>query len=248
MSTVIDDPLTGGREAFAAQQWQRAYELLKAADAQQPLPAADLDRLVDAACWTRRYDEMLDLLERAEAAYERDGDRRGAARTAIRLTQEHYQRNHDAQTGAWMTRAVKLLEGEPDCHENGMLLWLQVRALLFMANDARAALEKARELVDLARRLGDLDLEALGPARPGPCADHRRAGQGGISPARRGHRAGDDGRHGALHRRDGLLRDDLRLPQHRRLAARIGVDRRVAALVRPQLGQRLSGSVSPAPG
>ncbi len=162
MSTVVEDPLAGGREAFAAQRWQQAYELLRAADVHEPLAPADLDRLADAACWTRRYDEMLDAFERAEAAYEREGNRRGAARAAIRLTQEHYQRNHDAQTGAWMTRAVKLLDGEPDCHENGMLLWLQVRALLFMANDAPAALEKARELVDLARRLGDLDLEALG--------------------------------------------------------------------------------------
>ena len=113
MSAVAEDPLGAGREAFFAGRWERAYELLCAADAERALPPADLERLSDAACWTRRYDDMLELLERAEAGFERAGDRRGAARIALKLTQEHYQRNHDAVTGGWLARAVKLLEGEP---------------------------------------------------------------------------------------------------------------------------------------
>jgi class 3 adenylate cyclase len=162
MSALAQDPLLAGREAFSAGEWERAYELLCAADAGRALAAADLERLADAARWTRRYDEMLELLERAEAGFERAGDRRGAARTALKLTQEHYQRNHDAVTGGWLARSAKLLEGEPDCHETGLLLWMQVRGLLFMANDVAGALDAARELVELARRLGDPDLEALG--------------------------------------------------------------------------------------
>ena len=162
MSAIAQDPLAAGREAFSAQQWERAFEQLGAADAAEPLSAADLELMADAACWTRRYEDMLDLFERAQTAYERDGDRRGAARMAIKLTREHYQRNHDAVTGGWFARAASLLEGEPDCHERGMLLWLTVRALLYGANEVDQALERSRELVDLARRLGDLDLEALG--------------------------------------------------------------------------------------
>jgi class 3 adenylate cyclase len=162
MSAVSQDPLSLGREAFSACQWERAYELLSTADAERDLSAPDLERLSEAACWTRRYDEMLELLERAEASYERDGDRRGAARMALALTREHHQRNHDAVMGGWLARAFKLLEGEPDCHETGLLLWMKVRSLLLVANDAAGALDHARQLVEFARRLGDPDLEALG--------------------------------------------------------------------------------------
>jgi len=84
MSAVSHDPLRDGREAFSAQEWDRAYALLSIADAELGLPPADLERISEAACWTRRYDEMLELLERAEAGYERDGDRRGPGRTARR--------------------------------------------------------------------------------------------------------------------------------------------------------------------
>ncbi len=162
MSAVTGDPLVAGREAFSDRQWERAFELLSTADARQALVPADLERLSEAACWTRRYPEMLELLERAETGYERDGDGRGAARMALALTREHYQRNHDAVMGGWLARAATLLEGQPECHETGLLLWMQVRGLLFIAGDVARALEQARELVAVARRLGDPDLEALG--------------------------------------------------------------------------------------
>ena len=161
MSAFAQGPLAAGREAFSAHEWERAYELLSTADAERVLAPADLERLSEAACWTCRYDEMLELLERAEAGFERDGDRRGAARMALTLTREHYQRNHDAVMGGWLARAAKLLEGEPECHETGLLLWLNVRGLLFVANDVAGALDHAGELVELARRLRDPDLEAL---------------------------------------------------------------------------------------
>jgi class 3 adenylate cyclase len=56
---------------------------------------------------------------------------------------------------------MKLLDGKPECHETGLMLWMKVRGLL-VSNDVDGALEGARELVALARRLGDPDLEALG--------------------------------------------------------------------------------------
>ncbi len=162
VSAVARDPLLAGREAFSAQEWQRAYELLSVADEGPGLAPADLERLSEAACWTRRYDEMLEQLERAEAGFERDGDSRGAARMALTLAREHYQRNRDAVTRGWLMRAAKLLEGQPECHETGLLMWMNVRGLLFVANDVAGALDQARELVEVARRLGDRDLEALG--------------------------------------------------------------------------------------
>jgi len=64
MSAVTGDPRSAGRDAFSAGRWERAYELLSALDVAQPLPPDELELLSEASCWTRRYDEMLDLLER----------------------------------------------------------------------------------------------------------------------------------------------------------------------------------------
>src|SRR3974390_1050352 len=99
MSAVAKDQLAAGREAFSAGHWERAHGLLSAADAEHALLPADVERLSDASCWTRRYDDMLQLLERAEAGFERAGDRRGAARRALRLAQENYERKPDAGPG-----------------------------------------------------------------------------------------------------------------------------------------------------
>jgi class 3 adenylate cyclase len=162
MSAVARDPLIAGRDAFSDAQWERAYELLSAVDAEHALAPADLERLSDAACWTRRYDDMLALLERAEVSFEQAGDRRGAARVALKLTQEHFQRNHDAVTRGWLRRAATLLEGEPECHETGLLQWMRGRSLFARVGDVAGALAATSELVELARRLGDPDLEALG--------------------------------------------------------------------------------------
>src|SRR5262249_22558333 len=98
----------------------------------------------------------------------REQDRRSAARMALVLTREHYQRNHSAVMGGWLARAATLLEEEPECHESGMLLWMQVRGLLFVAGDVQAALARADKLVSLAGRLGDPDLEALALLDKGP--------------------------------------------------------------------------------
>ena len=54
MSAVGEDQLAAGREAFSAGQWERAYGLLTGADAEDALVPADVERLSDAACWTRR--------------------------------------------------------------------------------------------------------------------------------------------------------------------------------------------------
>ena len=162
MSAVAQDVVRAGREFVAEHRWESAYEQFSAADAERSLEPVDVERFAEAACWTKRYDEMLGLLERAEIGYEREGNTRGAARVAMKLAREHFQRNNGAVVGGWMARAAKLLEGQPECHETGLMLWMTGRALMLTDSDVAAALESSRELVELARRLGDPDLEALG--------------------------------------------------------------------------------------
>jgi hypothetical protein len=103
------DKLGAGREAHGRHEWEQAYELFRAVDAETPLEPDDLERLADTARWSRHYSEMLDAFERAEAAFARAGDRRGAARAALQLAWEHYWRNNDAVATGWYGQAARLL-------------------------------------------------------------------------------------------------------------------------------------------
>jgi class 3 adenylate cyclase len=160
MGDTTTDTLAAGREAFARHEWDQAYERLRAAEADTSLGPEDLERLADAARWSRHYPEMLDAFERAEAAYERAGDRRGAARAALQLAWESYTRGDDAVATGWHGRATTLLEGDAECGEYGLLLMTAGFSLVMGGSleDGRVLLTQAR---DVARRVGDPDVEGL---------------------------------------------------------------------------------------
>jgi class 3 adenylate cyclase len=160
MGDATLEKLAEGREAFARHEWEKAHEVLRAADADEPLGPEDLERLADAARWSRHYSEMLDVLERAQAAFVRAGDSRGGARTALQLAREFFTRNDDALASGWFGRAATLLENDTDCAEYGLLLMLSGYTLLMAGNieGGRDVLEQARAV---GRRIGDPDVESL---------------------------------------------------------------------------------------
>ena len=153
--------LERGREAFERRAWEPAFDELSSSDANMLLLPEDLERLGEAARWSRHFDVMLDTFERAAAAYERAGDRRSAARVAVKLTIEHHARRDDALAAGWVARAGRLLEGEPACRERGLVLMCVAQGMFFAGN-AQAALEVSQEMVELGRELEDRDVEALG--------------------------------------------------------------------------------------
>jgi class 3 adenylate cyclase len=153
--------LERGREAFERRAWGPAFDELRSADANVSLLPEDLERLGEAARWSRHFDVMLDTFERAAAAYETAGDRRSAARVAVKLTIEHHARHGDALAAGWVARAGRLLEAEPACRERGLVLMCMAQAMFFGGNGP-AALEVSREMVELGRELEDRDVEALG--------------------------------------------------------------------------------------
>src|SRR4051794_38468959 len=110
MQQSATDALQAGRAAHTRHEWVVAYDRLQAADTSEPLAPADLERLADAARWSRRFGEMLGALERAQGAYESAGDDPDAARVAIELAFVHWERRDDAIAGGWMARATRLLE------------------------------------------------------------------------------------------------------------------------------------------
>jgi len=153
--------LERGREAFERRAWGPAFDQLQSSYETGSLAPEDLERLGEAARWSRHFDEMFDIFERASAAYEKGGDRRSAARVAVKLTVEHHARHGDALAAGWLARAGRLLEGEPACRERGLVLMCMAQGMFFMG-DGPAALHMSQEMVQLGSELEDRDIEALG--------------------------------------------------------------------------------------
>ena len=153
--------LQRGREAFEQRAWGTAFEELRSCDSKVSLPAEELERWGEAARWSRHFDEMLDIFERAAAGYESAGDRRAAARVAVKLTLEYHARHGDALAAGWLARAGRLLEGEPACRERGLVLMCVAQGMFFVGNGP-AAMQMSQEMVELGRELEDRDVEALG--------------------------------------------------------------------------------------
>jgi class 3 adenylate cyclase len=160
MGDTTVDTLTAGRDAYARHEWERAYDLLRAADADNDLGPEDLEQLAEAARWSRHYPDVLDTFERAQVGFARAGDRRGAARVALRLAWENFTRNDDAVATGWYGQAATLLENHTESAEYGLLLIVSGYTVLMGGNiDAgRELLEQAR---DVGRRVGDQDVEGL---------------------------------------------------------------------------------------
>ncbi|HEY7137016.1 MAG TPA: adenylate/guanylate cyclase domain-containing protein [Acidimicrobiia bacterium] len=159
-NTVGRSSLEAGRAAYDAHDWEVAWRDLHDADADSPLEAEDLERLADSTRWSGRYDELIPVLERAQAAFEARGDARGAARLALALARDHYDQNRTAVARGWWMRAFRALERVPESREHGLLQWMYAHTC-FESGDFDEALRASREVAETARRLHDRDLEAL---------------------------------------------------------------------------------------
>jgi class 3 adenylate cyclase len=157
----MTDDLVAGRKAYTEHHWDEAYTRLSAANRSDALDGEDLEHLADAARWSHHFDQLLDLLERAETAYARVGAQRGAARLALALAREHYQRDDMAVASGWLGRASTLLAEDTECAEYGLLSWMTGRAMSDLGNH-EACRDLAAQVVEMGRRLGLPDLEGLG--------------------------------------------------------------------------------------
>jgi class 3 adenylate cyclase len=157
----MTDDLAAGRKAYAEHRWADAYASLSAADRSSPLGGEDLEHQADAARWSRHFDQLLDLLERAETAYARASDHRGAARLALALAREHHQRCDMAVAAGWLGRASTLLAEDTECAEYGLLSWMKGRVMSDLG-EREEWRDLAAQVVEMGRRLGLPDLEGLG--------------------------------------------------------------------------------------
>jgi DNA-binding NarL/FixJ family response regulator len=157
------DPLAAGRAALARADWSEARACFEAAAANRDAGEA-WEGVSRAAWWQGDQEATLAARERAYRGYRRAGDPCGAARTAMWLASDHLDfRGDDAVAGAWLRRARALVDDHEPCAEQGWVTLLEADIAL-AERDTATAVRRAREAVDLARRLSDPDVEVVGLA------------------------------------------------------------------------------------
>ena len=160
MLSGVPETVAAGRAAFARGDWALAEALLAECDP-DALTGDELECFAAAAWNASDYERVVPALERAEATYLREGNVQGAARMALHQARQHvYTGQPIVGVGCW-TRADKLLRDQPECAEHGLLGWMESRVEM-EAGDADRGVALVGRAIDIAQRVGDPDVEALG--------------------------------------------------------------------------------------
>ena len=159
-SRTREQVLDTGRKSLRRQEWGAAFSHLTAADRETPLSPEDLEELSKAAHLIGRQSDSLDLLARAHQGFLSRGETRRAARSAFWLGFIALVSGESAQAGGWLSRADRLLEGEPDCVERGYLL-LPGGYRSVKRGDGAIAYQAFVQAGVIGERFGDRDLTTL---------------------------------------------------------------------------------------
>jgi tetratricopeptide (TPR) repeat protein len=153
--------LVAARAALSRGAWREAYAGLVAANASGALEAEDLERLAEAAWWLADGPTCLRAREQAYRRYVQRRDARGAAAVALDLAEDHFHRLARSVAQGWLRRAERHLDGLPEVSAHGWLHRLHAVVAFEAEGDPHQAMEHADRALDIARRVGDTDLEAL---------------------------------------------------------------------------------------
>jgi tetratricopeptide (TPR) repeat protein len=121
--------------------------------------------LAERALRAGEVDDAATKLSAAVREFTAAGDRRRAAMTCARLGDLFaVMLGNLTAARSWFIRAIRLLEAEPPCIEQG---WVAVAALGCDVDDPAVLLCRAELALDRARRFGDVNLEMLALANAG---------------------------------------------------------------------------------
>jgi len=163
---VDDGFLRDAHKEFNGHSWEAAFEAFRAADADGGLSPEDLDLLSEAAYWAGHVPEAIEARQRAHAAYVDHGRQSEAAFTALVTSLLFYARGEQSAASGWLAKGQRLLVDLPEAPAHALLAWLEGQFMFrFKAFDQ--ALEKAREVEAIAKRLSDRDFVALGLSMQG---------------------------------------------------------------------------------
>ena len=150
-----------GRDAYARRAWSDAYTLLTQADELTALADDDLEKLAWSAGLSGHDSESLHLLERLYQLRADAGPPRRAAFTAFWIG-FRMMALQEGRSSAWLARARRLVELEPDgCAEQGYLLLPEVIRLIAMG-ELDAGLACADTIIELGERFADPNVLAFG--------------------------------------------------------------------------------------
>jgi class 3 adenylate cyclase len=160
MTRSANEPLGAGRDSINRRAWGEAFDLLTEADGPGLLEPQDLESLGEAAWWTGRLDDCIDARQRAYSAYVESGNKRKAAMVALAVAKDYYAKQASAIGTAWLNRAQRLLEHEPESVEHGYLE--RMRAVLAFEGEREfdQALDHATRALAIGSRFADRDLMA----------------------------------------------------------------------------------------
>lgn len=173
MPTGTSDLAAAAHEALAQHRWQEAFDLFTRADEQGALSGADLEALSEAAFFTANADLRLEALERAFTALQAEGDRARSAYVAVDLAQSHVYRGAGSIASAWIHRAERLLQDEPEGYAHGYLALHRAEGAR-ASGDPETARRLGEEALGIGTRTGDADLQASALTQLG----HLRIGLG----------------------------------------------------------------------
>jgi class 3 adenylate cyclase len=158
MTQTVATP-DAGRQAAALGHWKDAYASYVVTDADL-LTAPDLEAFAESAWWSCRADQAIELRERAFAAYQAVGEPAAAARQAISLSWDHVGRGAFAVAAGWLSRAERLLTGEPEGREHAYLALMHAMQKL-EAGEVEAGAAHLDRALELSARYGALDIESI---------------------------------------------------------------------------------------
>jgi DNA-binding CsgD family transcriptional regulator len=180
-STALRTTLQQGRESFRHQAWADAQAQLSAADREDPIGPADLERLAIATYLLGRYGESAAVTRRVYQESIRAGDVASAARSAFWVAVEHLGRGEMAQAAGWLARAERVV-GQDDGErvESGYLL-VAAAAQSLTSGDPAASLDTYRRADDIATKFADPDLLVLARLGQGEALIEQRQTAEGLA-------------------------------------------------------------------
>jgi tetratricopeptide (TPR) repeat protein len=170
--TDTDDLLSRGRSAYQRRDWPTAYQDLKKLHEQDALGTDDLYALGDAAWWLGLIHETLTLSEQCYRRFLDEGRVDRAATNALEIGFAWFLRGELTLGSAWISRARRLLTGQPEGESHGFLRWIDLNDAL-EGGDLDTAVAIARDIQELAHRLGSPALTSLGLLGEGTVAVRR---------------------------------------------------------------------------
>lgn len=158
------EKLAAARADFAARHWTGARDGFLTARQVAPLDADDLSALAAASWWLGLMDESLAAGKEAYGRYLESSDHRRAAMRAFDIAYAYFLRGSGEVGAGWLSRAQRLLADEPDCPEQGYLVYFAVETSLDGGEETMA---KARQVQGFGRRHADRNLVAAGMVAEG---------------------------------------------------------------------------------